>query len=283
MNFDAALELCRNLVPLQIWLDKTKNPPPHHIEHASVWIDLRAKVSAGAVLLRNTEIRGGKSVIEGGVVIEHSIIDDSRLEERVEVGPYNIIRRCEIGAGTKIPYQSELADVIMGQDNNVARNCTFSNSNGLWKEITYIGSGCLIGTCVNINGGTIIGNEVRVSPNLFIAWPDPIKDHSWLVPCNHPEDLHLFDELENCSFKIPGHWAWIRTRISIPDPAAMRAVLTQLGAAFDDTKKLVAFLRKERGALKSASLLDILKSRRLSLSPEERLSLFQETVQRFTA
>jgi len=271
MNHKEAINLCESLLPLESWA--LAHSPPHTLDPASVWIDRMANVSPEAVLIGNVEIRGERSVVGPKVVIEHSVIDDSQLDSGVEVGPFNIIRRCSIGPRTKIPYQSELADVVLGSDNNVARNATFSNFDGIQKRLTTIGNGCFIGTDVNINGGTVVGNEVRIWPKLFIASAQPIKSHSWLIPC-----VNDFEELPNSSFKIPGHWVWLWTCEPMPDPEAMEALLTSLAAAFTDAKNLIAFLKEKRPTLDHRSLLDLLNRRRLQLTGGVRFQKFRNAL-----
>lgn len=276
MNHKEAIKLCDSLLPLKSWALVTKHQP-HALDPASVWIDRRAQVSPEAVLIGNVEIRGEKSIIGPRVVIEHSVIDNSQLDSGVEVGPFNIIRRCSIGSRTKIPYQSEIADAMIGADNNIARDATFSNFDGVEKRATVMGDGCFVGTSVNINGGMEIRHEVRISPNLFIASPEPIKSHSWVVPCKHQGE-HYFDELPNRSFKIPPHWVWLWTCEPMPDPEAMETLLFLLGTAFANTKDLVPFLKEKRPMLDNISFLDLLKRHRLNLTGEVRFQKFRNAV-----
>ena len=143
-----------------------------------------------------------------------------------------------------------------------------------------MGKGGFFGTDVNVNGGTVIGDEVRIWPKLFIASEKPIEHHAWLVRCKHHGE-HEFDSIPDSSFKIPYHWVWLWTCEPMPDPEAMETLLFRLGAVFANTKDLIPFLKEKRPALDHHSLLDLLKRRRLNLTGEVRFQKFRDTINAF--
>lgn len=208
------------------------------------WIDKRTEIGDNSCLLPNSYILGATTLGARVCVNFDSIVEGSFIEDDVEIGIDNIIRRAHIGARTKIPYNAELVDIEIGPDTNIARNVTVSNFDGLRKNQTRIGAGCFIGTDVNINGGVIIGDEVRIYPKLFVTtrW---IPDHAWARDCRCEGRPHPYDIEPNRSFKIPEHWRWIVTRKSV-NPIGMRDLLRELGKEFRGrTRELVIFWEKE--------------------------------------
>ena len=281
MNVQGALELRKNLLRGDAWLiwdhqrrsrtseiaatsplnffDPTTvisnmaGPPAagvQFLDPTAVWIDKRTMIESDSVLFPNTSIRGVCSIGARVSIDCNSVIEDSFIEDGVEIGIGNIIRRTRIGARTKVPYNAELVNTEVGPDTNIARNVTVSNFDGLRKNKTRIGAGCLIGTDVNINGGVETGDEVRIYPKLFVTtrW---IPDHAWVRDCRCKGRPHSYDIEPNRSFKIPGHWRWVFTRKSV-DPIRMRDALRELGREFQGkTDELVTFWETEGSKLET--------------------------------
>lgn len=222
MNFKRAEELKRN-----------SEPAPFQVEvigdRNSVLVDRRAVIEKNVVLHAGCSVRGHTVICSGAVVDLGTVIEDSRIGGFAEIGVHNTIRKAEIGARVKIPYDAQLADIKVGDDTNIARGVTVSNFDGLRKRQTKIGNGCFIGTDVNLNGGLILGDEVRVYPKLFVASRQPIPDHAWIKACNcrnrEKAPYHVegkpYHIVPNSSFKIPSHWLWTVTRKPV-DPERMR-------------------------------------------------------------
>lgn len=258
MNTKEASELMEYLLTGQEWLiwDSRRRAKLQGVAISSVgrirlprppgiaWIDKRAEIGDGSCLLPGSYVLGVTTLGARVCVGMNSVIEGSFIEDDVEIGLGNIIRRARIGARTKVPYKAQLADIEIGPDTNMANRITVSNFDGLRKNKTRVGAGCFIGTDVNINGGVAIGDEVRIYPKLFVTtrW---IPDHSWVRDCRCEDKFHRYHIKPNQSFKIPGHWRWILTRKPV-DPVRMRDALRELGREFEErSRELTTFWERE--------------------------------------
>lgn len=184
----------------------------HFIDADSVYIDdeclKNGGIGKGTTLWPNVYIVGKTSLGKNCEVLPGAFIDNATIHDNAEIGLFLVIRRCTIGSYAKIPYHTELADTVVGEYTNIARNVTVSNFDGIEKHKTFIGNGCFIGTDVNIMPPITIGNEVRVFPKIRLAAKEPIPDHAFVIPeiRNGRESIKI---LKNSSFKLPHDFCWI--------------------------------------------------------------------------
>lgn len=128
---------------------------------AAAWIDATACIAAGAIIEPGTHIRGrtviGRSTRIGpNAVIENvragaqcafesCTIRDSTLGDRVEVGPYSVLRPgCRLADGVHIGSHAEIKDATLGRAVQVG-------------HFSYIGD-AVLGDRVNIGAGTVTCN-----------------------------------------------------------------------------------------------------------------------------
>ena len=158
---------------------------------ASVYIDIDAKLGADTMVLPNTHITGASrigagceigpnTIIDGSDVADHcrvfaSVVEGSRLEDRVEVGPFSHIRpgsRLEsgvrignfgevkgshLGPGTKSPHFSYIGDAEIGASVNVGAGTVTCNYDGVRKHRTRIEDGAHIGSSSMLVAPVTIG------------------------------------------------------------------------------------------------------------------------------
>ncbi|MCH8205912.1 MAG: bifunctional UDP-N-acetylglucosamine diphosphorylase/glucosamine-1-phosphate N-acetyltransferase GlmU [Chloroflexi bacterium] len=146
----------------------------------AVYIDLGAELGEDTVLYPNTHIRGTSrigsdcvvgpnsmvidSVIGDGCKVVASTIEESRLEDRVAVGPYSRVRggsrlmndvylgnfteikSSVLGRGTKSSHFSYIGDAVVGSNVNIGAGTVTCNYDGVRKNRTTIGDDAFIGS-----------------------------------------------------------------------------------------------------------------------------------------
>ena len=146
----------------------------------AIYIDLGAELGEDTVLHPNTHIRGTSrigsdcavgpnsmvidSVIGNGCRVVASTVEESRLEDRVAVGPYSRVRggsrlmndvylgnfteikNSVLGRGTKSSHFSYIGDAVIGSNVNIGAGTVTCNYDGVRKNRTTIGDDAFIGS-----------------------------------------------------------------------------------------------------------------------------------------
>jgi bifunctional UDP-N-acetylglucosamine pyrophosphorylase/glucosamine-1-phosphate N-acetyltransferase len=150
------------------------------VDAATTYIGSSVKIGAGTVIEPNTTIRGETSigrdcrigpnaVISGSRIADRcavfaSVIEESTLEDGVDVGPYSHLRggthveagvhlgnfvevkASRIGRGTKAGHFSYIGDAEVGADVNIGAGTVTCNYDGTAKHKTIIEDGAFIGS-----------------------------------------------------------------------------------------------------------------------------------------
>ena len=134
------------------------------------------KVGAGAVIGPNTILE--KAEIGAGTTVNNSQVYESKVGEKVTVGPFAYIRpqcvvgdgcrigdfvelkKSTIGNGTKVPHLSYVGDAQLGDHTNIGGGTITANYDGVHKNRTTIGSGCHVGA------GNLFVAPVEVGDNV---------------------------------------------------------------------------------------------------------------------
>ena len=161
------------------------------LDPAAVYIDPRAVIAPGTTILPGTMIQGesvigagcvigpqavvNHCVLEDGVTVNASQINDSTLGEGTDVGPYAHIRpgctvgpKCHIGAfvqlkncvlgeGTKMSHLTYVGDADVGAGVNFGCGTITSNYDGFGKFRCTIGDGAFIGCNTNLIAPVTVG------------------------------------------------------------------------------------------------------------------------------
>ncbi len=157
-----------------------------------VFIDVNV-VFAGDVLLGDNVTIGANSIVTdaqigaGTVVHPMSIIEDSRIGERCEIGPYARVRpgvelaeraklgnfvelkKATVGPGSKVNHLTYVGDAEIGANVNVGAGTITCNYDGANKHLTVIGDDAFIGSGVElvapieVGAGATIGAGSTVS------------------------------------------------------------------------------------------------------------------------
>ncbi len=161
------------------------------VDPDSTWIDAGVRVERDAVIMPHTMLQGqtvigsrsriGPSahlvdaVVGEEAVVWHSVVEDSRIGDGVQVGPYAHLRpgneigenvrignyaelkNTRVGPGSKIPHHSYLGDAEVGSDVNIGAGTVTVNYDGWEKHQTLIGDGAFVGCNSNLLAPITLG------------------------------------------------------------------------------------------------------------------------------
>jgi acyl-[acyl carrier protein]--UDP-N-acetylglucosamine O-acyltransferase len=169
----------------------------HVLDPATTWVDPRATVHPGAVLLPFTVIEGVCLVGPGcrigpgshlrdsqlgrDVRVWYSVVEESRLGDGVEVGPFAHLRPgCDLAAGVRIgnfvelknarvgamarlPHHAYMGEVDIGPAANIGAGAVVVNYDGRRKRRARIGAGAMVGCNSNIVAPAAVGDNGYVA------------------------------------------------------------------------------------------------------------------------
>jgi bifunctional UDP-N-acetylglucosamine pyrophosphorylase/glucosamine-1-phosphate N-acetyltransferase len=125
------------------------------------WLAGETHIAEGVTLGPNTSVRDGR--VGRGSRVAQSVIEDSEIGERVQVGPFAHVRghstigdecalgnyaevnRSRLGRGVKMHHFSYLGDATVGDGANIAAGVITCNYDGTNKNPTTIGAGAFVG------------------------------------------------------------------------------------------------------------------------------------------
>ena len=134
------------------------------------------KVGAGAVIGPNSILE--KAEIGAGTTVNNSQVYESKVGEKVTVGPFAYIRpqcvvgdgcrigdfvelkKSTIGNGTKVSHLTYIGDATVGERVNFGCGTVVVNYDGYVKNQTIIGDDCFIGCNTNLVSPVKLGDRV---------------------------------------------------------------------------------------------------------------------------
>jgi bifunctional UDP-N-acetylglucosamine pyrophosphorylase/glucosamine-1-phosphate N-acetyltransferase len=173
------------------------------IDPASTYIDAAVRIAPDTTILANTHVLG-ESSIGGGCeigpgsfvrdssigercVVRFSMVEESTIEDGVDVGPYSHLRPgsyiCEgvhignfaevkssrLGRNTKMGHFSYMGDAEVGEDVNIGAGTITANYDGTSKNRTVIGDGAFIGSDSMLVAPVRIGAGARTSAGSVVT------------------------------------------------------------------------------------------------------------------
>lgn len=157
--------------------------------YPNVFIEGHTRVGKGAVIYPNVRIRNSE-IGNGVVVMDSSVIEDSRVRDRASVGPFARLRpgsdvgsearignfvelkKTVIGKGSKASHLSYLGDATVGKEVNIGAGTITCNYDGLKKHATdiednvFIGSDTQLVAPVRIGRGAYVGAGSTITQNV---------------------------------------------------------------------------------------------------------------------
>jgi bifunctional UDP-N-acetylglucosamine pyrophosphorylase/glucosamine-1-phosphate N-acetyltransferase len=158
------------------------------------------RLEPGVQLLGKTKL-GERCVIQTGSVLDnavladdvtvkaHSLIEESRLEDRTTVGPFARLRagthlkkgarvgnfvetkKAAIGEGSKVPHLTYIGDARLGSKTNIGAGTITCNYDGVNKHQTTIGSRVFIGS------NSVLVAPVKIGDGAYVAAGSAITEN----------------------------------------------------------------------------------------------------------
>lgn len=157
-------------------------------------------IEPGAQLLGKTKLGARCTIRTGSVLTDailgddvtvepHCVVVESRLENRVSIGPFARLRpgtrlktgarlgnfvetkKAVIGEGTKVPHLTYLGDAKVGPKTNIGAGTIICNYDGFHKHPTSIGRGVFIGS------DSVLVAPVRIGDGAYVAAGSVITDN----------------------------------------------------------------------------------------------------------
>ena len=134
------------------------------VDPATTYIAAGIEIGSGSIIRPNTTISGDSAIGERCQIGPNAVIEDSRLDDEVMVGPFCHLRagaRIEsgvelgnfvevkgsrIGRGTKSHHFSYIGDADIGENVNIGAGTVTCNYDGQDKHRTVIEDGAFIGS-----------------------------------------------------------------------------------------------------------------------------------------
>ncbi|GBD22688.1 Bifunctional protein GlmU [bacterium HR29] len=145
----------------------------------------RTRVGAGSVIGPGTVLRS--AVVGKACRVELSVVEDSRLGDRVHVGPYSHIRggadigddcflgnfaevkNSRLGPRVKMHHFSYVGDAEVGEETNIAAGTITCNFDGVTKHRTVIGRGVLLGSDTMLVAPVTVGDGARTGAGAVVT------------------------------------------------------------------------------------------------------------------
>ena len=176
----------------------------------TVSIDVQVRIGMDTIIEPHTRILGDTEIGEDCLVGAHSIIEDSRLADRVEVAPMTIIsgsridaeahigpfarlrmqnhvetgarignfvelKKTHLGAGAKANHLAYLGDSEIGAKANIGAGTITCNFDGVNKHQTTIGPGAFVGSNSTLVAPVEVGEGSYVGAGSVITKPVPAE------------------------------------------------------------------------------------------------------------
>ncbi|WP_310794965.1 bifunctional UDP-N-acetylglucosamine diphosphorylase/glucosamine-1-phosphate N-acetyltransferase GlmU [Desulfofundulus thermocisternus] len=173
------------------------------VDPATTFVDRNVKIGPDTVIYPFTIIEGntviGRNCVIGpgsrlidvqtgeGVVIEHSVIRESKIGDKCTIGPFAYIRpgcvlapevkvgdfvelkKTVVGRGSKIPHLSYVGDATVGSGVNIGAGTITCNYDGEKKWPTVIGDGAFIGSNTNLVAPVEVGKGAFIGAGSTIT------------------------------------------------------------------------------------------------------------------
>jgi bifunctional UDP-N-acetylglucosamine pyrophosphorylase / glucosamine-1-phosphate N-acetyltransferase len=186
------------------------------VDPASTYIDVGVDIGRDTILLPATHLRGQCKIgedcrigpnttvvdtaIGSGCVVQYSVLEQARLEDHVDVGPFAHLRKgahlasgvhmgnfgevknSYLGPGVKMGHFSYIGDATVGQEVNIGAGTITCNFDGSHKHPTTIGDHAFIGSDTMLVAPLTIGAGARTGAGSVVTHDVPPGELALGVP-----------------------------------------------------------------------------------------------------
>src|SRR5207244_10314621 len=151
------------------------------VDPDSTFIDALVTVGEDTVIEPFCVLKGNTQIGAGCRIGPHVYIEDARLGDRSDCGPFAKLRpgtevgddvhigsfpelvRTTVGRGSRVPHVSYLGDTDLGEDANIGAGTITANFDGTNKNRTEIGDGAFVGVDTMLVAPVKLGKGARSS------------------------------------------------------------------------------------------------------------------------
>ena len=157
------------------------------VDPDSTFIDAAVTIGQDTVIEPFTVLKGHTVIGAGCHVGPHAYIEDAKLGDRSDCGPFAKLRpgteieedvhigsfaelvRTHVGRGSRVPHVSYLGDTDLGEDANIGAGTITANFDGANKNRTEIGDGAFVGVDTMLVAPVKLGKGARTGAGSVVT------------------------------------------------------------------------------------------------------------------
>jgi bifunctional UDP-N-acetylglucosamine pyrophosphorylase / glucosamine-1-phosphate N-acetyltransferase len=157
------------------------------VDPASTFIDATVEIGQDTVIEPFTVLKGKTHIGSECRIGPHVYIEDARLGDRSDCGPFAKLRpgteiaedvhigsfaelvRTKVGRGSAVPHVSYLGDTDLGEDANIGAGTITANFDGQNKNRTEIGDGAFVGVDTMLVAPVKLGKGARTGAGSVVT------------------------------------------------------------------------------------------------------------------
>ena len=157
------------------------------VDPATTFVDAGVQIGEDTVIEAFTYLKGATVIGSECRIGPHVHIEDARLGDRSDCGPFAKLRpgtqvaedvhigsfaelvRTKIGRGSRVPHVSYLGDTTLGEDANIGAGTITANFNGEVKNRTEIGDGAFVGVDTMLVAPVKVGKGARTGAGSVVT------------------------------------------------------------------------------------------------------------------
>jgi bifunctional UDP-N-acetylglucosamine pyrophosphorylase/glucosamine-1-phosphate N-acetyltransferase len=157
------------------------------VDPATTFVDAGVEIGQDTVIEPFSYLRGSTVIGSECRVGPHVHIEDARLGDRSDCGPFAKLRpgtqvaedvhigsfaelvRTKVGRGSRVPHVSYLGDTALGEDANIGAGTITANFNGEVKNRTEIGDGAFVGVDTMLVAPVKVGKGAKTGAGSVVT------------------------------------------------------------------------------------------------------------------
>ncbi len=178
--------------PDQTYVDADVTIGPDTVIYPGTYLKGETKIGSGCLIGPGADLRD--VIVGDDVTIRYSVIEESKLEEKITVGPYSYIRpQTYLGAETRVgsfvemknthmrrsskaAHLAYIGDADVGEGVNISCGAITVNYDGVNKHRTVIGDGAFIGCNTNLVAPVTVEDGAYIAAGSTITRDVPAGD-----------------------------------------------------------------------------------------------------------